>query len=163
MERPSYKLDYQMVYLYKILEKVGNSYKVDLLEIVKVHLVFSLDKLQKALDDPLPRQKNELLLLVQVDSDNKWEVEKILASKLIQRSLYYQVNQKGYDPNLTWYPTQNFIECPNKLKEFHDQYPNQLGPLKYLDEWITSQYNENDRQPIEYKDKNALAALAKRL
>ena len=45
MERPSYKLDYQMVGLYKILEKVGNSYKVDLLEIVKVHLVFSLDKL----------------------------------------------------------------------------------------------------------------------
>ena len=152
-----------MAGLYKILEKVGNSYKVDLLEIVKVHLVFSLDKLQKALDDPLPRQKNEPPLLVQVDGDDEWEVEKILASKLIQRSLYYQVNWKGYDPDPTWYPAQNFIGCPDKLKEFHDQYPNQLGPPKYLDEWITSQYNENDRQLIEYKDKNALVALAKRL
>ena len=74
---------------YKILEKVGNSYKVDLLEIVKVHLVFSPDKLQKASDDPLPRQKNEPPLPVQVDGDDEWEVEKILASKLIQRSLHY--------------------------------------------------------------------------
>jgi hypothetical protein len=78
--------------LYEVLEKVENSYKVKLLETVKVHLVFSLNKLWKALDNPLPRQKNELLLLIQVNSNNEWEVDKILASKLVQKSLQYQVS-----------------------------------------------------------------------
>jgi hypothetical protein len=45
MEQPSCKLDYQMAGLYRILEKIGNLYKVELLETIKVHLVFSLDKL----------------------------------------------------------------------------------------------------------------------
>ena len=34
-----------MVGLYKILEKIGNLYKVDLLETIRVHPIFSLDKL----------------------------------------------------------------------------------------------------------------------
>jgi hypothetical protein len=74
---------------------------VDLLETVQVHLVFSLDKLQKASDDPLPRQKNNPPLPTQVNGDDGWEVEEILASKIVRRTLQYQVSWKGYDPNPT--------------------------------------------------------------
>jgi hypothetical protein len=81
-----------MAGLYEVLEKVGNSYKVKLLETVKVHLVFSLDRLWKALDNPLPGQKNEPLLPIQVNSDNEWKVDEILASKLVQKSLQYRVS-----------------------------------------------------------------------
>jgi hypothetical protein len=58
MEQPSRKLDYQMAGLYKIFEKIGNLYKVKLLDSVKVHPVFSLDKLWKAAIDPLLEQVN---------------------------------------------------------------------------------------------------------
>ena len=42
-----------MVRLYKIFNKVGNLYKVKLLDLVKVYPIFSLDKLWKAAIDPL--------------------------------------------------------------------------------------------------------------
>ena len=57
--------------LYLILKKVGNLYKVDLLETIKVYLVFSLDKLQKASKDLLLEQKNKPLLPIQVNSKDE--------------------------------------------------------------------------------------------
>ena len=54
-EQPSCKLDYQIVGPYEVLEKIGNLYKVKLLDLIKVHPVFSPDKLQKAMNNLLPR------------------------------------------------------------------------------------------------------------
>jgi len=48
-----------MVGLYKILNKVGNSYKVKLPDLIKVHPIFLPDKLQKAINNLLPGQKNK--------------------------------------------------------------------------------------------------------
>ena len=53
-ERPSRKLDYQMVGPYAVLEKIGNSYKVKLPDLIKVHPIFLPDKLWKAANDLLP-------------------------------------------------------------------------------------------------------------
>jgi hypothetical protein len=60
-----------MAGLYKILEKVEHSYRLDLLETIRVHPVFSLDRLRKASKDPLLGQKNDLPLLIQVNGDNE--------------------------------------------------------------------------------------------
>jgi len=53
-----------MVGPYKILNKEGNLYKVKLLDLIKVHPIFLLDKLRKAINNLLPGQKNEPPLLI---------------------------------------------------------------------------------------------------
>jgi hypothetical protein len=70
-DRPSRKLDNQMASLYKVLEKVGNAYRVQLPDSIKVHPVFAPNRLCKAASDPLPGQKNDLLLPVQVSGEEE--------------------------------------------------------------------------------------------
>ena len=60
-----------MAGLYKILKKVGYSFKVKLLKLIKIHPIFSLDCLQKAIDDPLPRQHNNPLPPIQITKDEE--------------------------------------------------------------------------------------------
>src|SRR5438046_4953026 len=45
------------------------------------------------------------------------------------------------------------VGCPHKLKEFHKCYPGQPGPPKYLNEWLECWYDEDDKQPVEHRDK----------
>ena len=53
-----------MVGPYKILKKVGYFFKVKLLELIKIHPIFSLDCLWKAIDNLLLKQYNNPLLLI---------------------------------------------------------------------------------------------------
>ena len=52
-QRPSKKLDYQITSSYEIIWQVGYSYEVKLPELIKIHPVFSLDRLRKVANDPL--------------------------------------------------------------------------------------------------------------
>jgi len=53
-----------MVGPYKVLKKVGNLYKVKLPDLIRVYPIFLPDKLRKAINNLLPRQKNEPPLLI---------------------------------------------------------------------------------------------------
>ena len=77
---------------YKILKKIEYSFKVKLLELMKIHPIFSLDCLQKATDNPLPRQYNDPLLLIQIAKDKEWEVKEILTVKKVHSILKYRVS-----------------------------------------------------------------------
>jgi transposase InsO family protein len=135
--RPSRKLGHQAEGPYKIIEKVGNSFKLELPEGMNVHPVFSPDKLRLAArTEPLPGQTIDPSPPVLINGNQEWEVQEILDSRIRWKKLYYRVQWLGHDPDPTWYPAENFSNAPRRLKEFHDRYPNKDGPPELLDQWL---------------------------
>jgi hypothetical protein len=65
--RPSKKLDQQMAGPFRVIERVGNAYKLELPKSIRVHPVFSPDKLRKAPQDPLPSQIPNEAPAIEVD------------------------------------------------------------------------------------------------
>jgi hypothetical protein len=113
---------------------------------MKIYPVFHPLKLQKDPNDPLPGQYQEPQGPVRISKDGvpEYEVEEILDSswnhphqpgrKPKIPALWYHVKWTNWDDeDREWYPAYNFEDAPIKLKEFHDKYPQKLGPPKELD------------------------------
>jgi hypothetical protein len=77
---------------YKVLEQIRHSFKLKLLESIKVHPVFYTKKLRKDPRNPFLRQTNPEPPLLEVeDSEIKYKVQEVLAIKLIRGKLKYRV------------------------------------------------------------------------
>ncbi|EED12556.1 retrovirus polyprotein, putative [Talaromyces stipitatus ATCC 10500] len=69
---------------FTIIEKVGNSFKLDLPEGLNVHPIFSPDKLRLASrSEPFPGQVIDPSPPVLVNGEQEWEVQEILDSRLV--------------------------------------------------------------------------------
>jgi hypothetical protein len=65
--RPSKKLDQQMAGPFHVIERVGNAYKLELPESIRVYPVFLLDKLCKTPQDPLLGQISDEAPVIEVN------------------------------------------------------------------------------------------------
>ena len=72
-----------MIRPFWITKQVRHTYQLDLPLTMRIHDVFSPDKLQKAADDPLPGQVQEPPEPIKINDNDKWEVEQILDSCII--------------------------------------------------------------------------------
>jgi hypothetical protein len=70
-DRLSRKLTHQMAGSYQILEKIDNSYKIDLPASIKIHLVMSPDRLRKTVNDSLSEQYNNSLSTIKIDKEDE--------------------------------------------------------------------------------------------
>ena len=64
---------------FKVVEKRGSLYKLDLPNTIKVYPIFLVVLLFKDPDDALPGQVNEPPPLVNIEGELEYEVEEILA------------------------------------------------------------------------------------
>jgi transposase InsO family protein len=135
-QRPSRKLDYPTNGRFKVLEKIGHSYRLELPDTMRIHDVFPADKLHKAADDPLPGQYNEPPPPINITGDDEYEVDKVLACRKRYKSLEYHVSWLNYDADLAWYKASDLKTAPHKLRDFHLENPTQPGPPALLPEWL---------------------------
>lgn len=149
-DRPSRKLDFPTNGPFKILAKEGHSYRLDLPESMKVHPVFSADKLRIDPNDALEGQNSSPPTPINVTGDEEFEVQEILAVRKKRNKLEYRVSWIGYDADLEWYPPSDLKYSPHKIREFHQANPTLPGPPARLLDWLkaweagTDEYDELD-------------------
>ncbi|KAE8555298.1 hypothetical protein EYB25_003846 [Talaromyces marneffei] len=142
--RPGRKLGHQQEGPFPVVRQVGHAFELGLPKGMRVHPIFAPEKLRlTATTEPLQGQLEDEGPELEVNGYSEWEVEKILASRIMWRKLRYRVGWLGRDPNPKWYPAGYLKNAPLALKAFHDANPKAPGPLERLREWIEAA--EEDR------------------
>jgi len=161
IDRPSKKLSDKWYGPIKVLEKVGESWKVDLPADWSIYPVFHSHSLRKYVDNPLPGQVREppapLQLLPEQD---EWEIEQILGSKLVNSTLRYRIKWVGADEDLEWYPCADAMYAPHMIKAFHLRHPAAKGPPRALPQWLKA-YNAGTDDYSDLEDDRAMTQTAR--
>ncbi|OJD22663.1 hypothetical protein ACJ73_05992, partial [Blastomyces percursus] len=107
--------------------------------------------LRKAADNPLPGQINVPPEPIEIEGENEWEIEEVLASRINRGKLQYRVKWLGFDDDFSWYPARNLKGSPHLLREFHIANPTKPGPPKRLDDWLEA-WGKDDYLPDDIED-----------
>ena len=126
--RPSSKLELKRLGRFKIIQKIScYACKLELPASMKCHPVFHVSLLEPPVKNPLAGQKQPALPPIIVDNSVELEVEEILDSKLVRKTLKYFIRWVGYD-ELTWEPAELLKNSPELVHCFHRKYPTKPKP-----------------------------------
>ncbi|KAJ5413808.1 gag/polymerase/env polyprotein [Penicillium cosmopolitanum] len=151
-DRPNRKLSHQAYGPFEIIEKIGNAWKLQLPDSMKVHPVFAPEKLRHAAHSkPLTGQIPDAEPPVVVNDQEEFEVDEIEDSRLYYRRLQYRASWIGNE-DTNWYPAGDFKNAPEKLAAFHLRYPAKPGPSMRLPIWLDAA--KNDEFVDDHEDDN---------
>ena len=120
--RPSVKLADRYLGPFQVIEIVGahkQAYRLKLPPSYKIHDAFHVSLLE-----PWHRRANAVLELdpVEIDGEEEYDVESVLAHREGKKGREYLVRWKGYAPaDDTWEPPKNLTHAPEALQEYLDQ------------------------------------------
>ena len=111
----SKKLDHHSIEPFMIKKNIKDlSYELDLSVNMRIHPVFHAFMLQLC-DQFISLQTKP----TPVESDEEYEVERILGKKTINETVHYLVKWKEYDTSeSTWESTTNLRNCVRTLQQF---------------------------------------------
>ena len=111
----SKKLNHHSIESFMIRRNIKDlSYELDLSVNMRIHSVFHAFMLQSC-DQSIPLQIKPTL----VESDEEYEVERILDKKIISETVHYLVKWKECDTSeSTWEPKVNLKNCTRMLQQF---------------------------------------------
>ena len=124
--RPSKKLDWKKIGPFKITAKIGsNAYKLHLPPSMRIHNTFHISFLEPYENNKFPSQTQEPPPPIQIEGEDKYELDEIIDSQLHYNKLQYWAKWTGYPPehDKVWYPASNFEHARDAIKRFHHLYP----------------------------------------
>ena len=136
IDRPSRKLGPKVIGSYRILDRVGYSYKLDLPPTMKIWPVIHARYLRKDPRNPLNGQIQDPLPSVNISGEDEWDVEEVRSVRKHYEKMQYRINWLGADEDPTYYKASNVKYAPHLLRDFHIQNPHLPGPPRHLPEWI---------------------------
>jgi hypothetical protein len=91
---------------------------------MKIHHVFHVSLLEPYHASTIPKRICEPPPPIQINGEQKYEVEDVLDSQIINDQLQFLIHWHMYDVNeCIWELVNHLTSVMEKVKEFHVQYP----------------------------------------
>jgi len=115
---------------FKMLAKIGTSaYKLALPASLAIHNIFHISLLKPYQDNRFPSQIKELPPPIQIEGENKSQLNEIIDSRIQYNKLPYRARWKRYSREhyTVWNPGKNFNNVEQSVQRFPQCYPERPG------------------------------------